>query len=133
MKNLKVRVWLAEENRFRYCDYIPTMGFVWSITSDINEPRRAATIEVGEEYSQQFTTIIDCNGQDIYEGDIAVVRCHEDWDDVDGYDVIYTVCWCDIQCGWRGFRGKMIPGKHSGVGLPKPIRVIGNIFETTGI
>lgn len=64
MKNreIKFRVWLPDDKRFREVEYIPTMGFTWA--------NAGTGIEIGELYPQQYTGLKDINKKEIYEGDI---------------------------------------------------------------
>lgn len=33
-REIKFRVWVEDETRFRYCEFIPTMGFVWDFNGE---------------------------------------------------------------------------------------------------
>lgn len=73
MKNIKYRVWVSDENRYRYCEFVPTLGFVWNITKDINKQCAANLdfLEIGENYPEKFIGSYDSKGEPIYEGDIV--------------------------------------------------------------
>ena len=112
MKNnreIRFRVWVPEEKIFRYCDYIPTMGFVWEISG--------TRLEVGELYPQQFTGWQDKNGRLIYEGDIlkCVKRTHNKYVEVT-YDT-YLASFL--------FEERHIPEFL----MLNEVKMVGNIFE----
>ena len=137
-KTIKFRVWVNDEKRFRYCEYIPTMGFVWMITSDVKNinPPRAANLEfleIGENYPQQFTGLVDKNGKEIYENDIVNVVGYEDWDDNTEFDVTCIVLWCPVHAGWRVFTKKMIDSEYSGNKMSNPITILGNFNENPNL
>jgi uncharacterized phage protein (TIGR01671 family) len=88
------------------------------------------TLDSTENLIYQLSTgLLDKDNKEIYDGDIVKVIMFEDWNDDTGHNVIYMVKWCSKHIGFRGFNKKMIDSGYSGVGLPKPIEIIGNIFE----
>lgn len=140
MNNLKFRVWDKSRNCFTVQKFITIDGVECNFGDfliDLDGKPRFLNYDHPDfdpdAVVQKFTGLIDCTGKYIYEGDIVIVRCYDDWDDNVGFDVIYNVAWSDIHCGWRGFTKNMIAGKHAGSGMHQPIKVIGNIFETTNI
>ena len=108
-REIKFRIWLSDDKIFRYCDYIPTMGFVWTISG--------IPLEIGELYPQQFTGWQDKNGRLIYEGDIlkCIKRTHNKYVEVT-YDT-YLASFV--------FEGRHIPEFL----MLNEIEMVGNIFE----
>ena len=132
---LSFRVWLEEEKRFRYCDYVPTMGFVWNLCPKITEPGEptdAAEVEVGEEPAQQYTGTKDKNGKEIYEGDIVRwniknrvdLRPKSTWvvtydEDIASFIMTYGNCF-------ETFEGCLRDDE-----VEWELEIIGNIYETS--
>lgn len=125
INNFKGRVWVDDEKRFRYCDYIPTMGFVWGMDG--------TPLEIGENYIQLWTGLRDVHGNDIYEGDVIKYHSYEDWGDIHGAAVNNFVFYESRIAGYV-VRGTIAPHeKYVGAGLQfyaENCTVIGNMFDT---
>jgi uncharacterized phage protein (TIGR01671 family) len=132
MRTVKFRVW--NENEKRMINFRELNKSLCKITIEDGSVKVipmitfAMVIEGGGFVLQQFTGLYD-GDKEIYEGDIVQVKMYDDWDDEVGFDVTYGVAWCNIHVGWRGFTAAMKKRGSSGIGLPSPIKIVGNIFE----
>ena len=109
-RELKFRQWMEEHKKFRYWGYInhpETKQEDWYFYGPITNP----FIE-----SQQFTGLVDCNGVDIYEGDILGL--------VYGGHVRGEVSWHEQVGAWSWEHGI-----EWGMIEPSDVEVIGNIYE----
>lgn len=119
----------AGENRLKH--FITADGEIGKIIYPLDEicEFEDNIINQDDYVVQRFIEMFDKHNKMIYEGDIVKVKCYDNWDD-EGYDAIYEVRWCHIQCGFRGFTKGMIELNYSGRGLnSQDTEVIGNVFE----
>ena len=129
---IKYRVWNTLKCRFNYTSYVPFIspsGNIFDIEFNSDGCVNIKEIDDKIYIIQQYTGINDINNKEIYVGDIVKIKGYDDWDDIDGFDIIYMIDWCPIHTGFRGFTKKSKDVKYAGSGLPTPIEIIGNIFE----
>ena len=124
-RDLKFRLWLPERKKFMFCEYIPTIGFVWATLGE--------ELEFEEGTPQQWTGLKDSNGLLIWEEDIVKAV-----DDHPIYSIFKRTRYTKGQIKWlrEGFSVC-----QSGIGsadlneyafcdcCPCALEVIGNRFE----
>lgn len=133
MKINKYKVW-DNENKYFLCgnEHFITgyMQFGLDLNGNLNYAQDGFEKSFGRRYIMyQYIGINDINNKEIYEGDIVKIKCYDDWDDDIGYDTIYLVKWSSRHLGYRGFTKCMLDNNYSGVGLPNPIEIIGNVCQ----
>lgn len=115
-RDFKFRVWIPDLKKFEYCDYIPTMGFVWTS----NDP-----IEVGEESPEQFVGLYDKRSNPIFEGDILLCYFTKLGEIVCVMD--YAVPSFVFRYGEGYFDKRAFPMDIDG--MPEKIEIIGNVHQ----
>jgi uncharacterized phage protein (TIGR01671 family) len=124
MRELKFRGWNDVENKFYYC----SMQELWEESNGELCGEEGREVEERVENfliaafskCQQFTSLKDMNGKEIYEGDIvkgagvADELCYIEWD-------IGNVQYRLLECGSNARTGFLSMGME--------LEVVGNIFE----
>ena len=142
MRKFKFRIWHKKEERFLdpWAEENPHIslkdygnGCEVFVCEKENKTFYNRIINREDVVIQPWTSLIDCNRKEIYEGDYIIF----DDSEIGGSSIIGEVVWCDDLCLDRPGYGLWVIDKNNrslGLGYEKcsflgSMEIIGNIFE----